>query len=188
MWLRKLFVARFIKHCGLKTSNFKPLKCNQQRKRTNFLFVKMPVFASILVNGNLGSLSIQHSYCVARCLWENSFFFDVWSLYNHTIGNCAAIGSCTNSWSPWLASARRGGAIWLYKRAMRHRNSDQYSFSNDDLLFADLRDLKPLAHWHASLRTEPDSHAPSCCSPPPLRAAFSIWLRYLLVPCRYLAS
>ncbi len=28
--------AHVFKHCGLKTSDFKPLKCNQQRKRTHF--------------------------------------------------------------------------------------------------------------------------------------------------------
>ncbi len=52
-------------------------------------------------------------------------------------------------------AARWGGAIWLYKRAMRHRISDQFSFSDDDLLFTDLRALKPLAvetpHWGQKL-------------------------------------
>ncbi len=28
--------ARVFKHCSLKTSDFKPLKCNKQQKRTNF--------------------------------------------------------------------------------------------------------------------------------------------------------
>ncbi len=33
---KKLAFAHTFKHCGLKTSNLKPLKCNQQRKRTHF--------------------------------------------------------------------------------------------------------------------------------------------------------
>ncbi len=62
--------------------------------------------------------------------------------------------SCTSLWR-WSSPepARMGGAIWLYKRAFCHRISDQYSFSNDDLPFADPQDLST-RRWHASLRIE----------------------------------
>ncbi len=35
--LENLSFARFFKHCGLKTSDFKPLKGNQKRKITYFV-------------------------------------------------------------------------------------------------------------------------------------------------------
>lgn len=38
--------------------------------------------------------------------------------------------------------AKIGGAIWLYRWAFCHRISDKFSFSDDDLPFADLQDLQ----------------------------------------------
>ncbi len=117
------------------------------------------------------SMSILHF--LSKDAMGKAFFPSDWSLVqsrSHWFVQCvknepmARQRCCTSLWrrNP-LEPARMGGAIWLYKRPFRHRNSDGFSFSDDDD-FVSHWSRRPARRWNSS-QLEPVTSA--WLNPPP---------------------